>query len=80
MNDTIIAMILIMISILMLYGCANKTFIPSKCPRIELPKEMEYPVYFLKNGDMPDKVMKSYVATVKGQRQYIEQVKYLVGD
>lgn len=48
------------------------------CPKPNIPAEPHYPAQDLKQGDSPATVAKAYVATVKGQRGYIEQLRYVL--
>ena len=49
-----------------------------KCPSIHLPSESHYPIHDLNDKDSNDKIVKSYVATVKLQHDYIQNVKHIV--
>jgi hypothetical protein len=69
------AVALILIAVC-LGGCATRpVYVPQACPKVTIAPEHHYPVQDLHAGDKPDKVMKAYVATVQGQRDYIGYLK-----
>jgi hypothetical protein len=48
------------------------------CPRPNIPTEPHYPLQDLKQGDSHTTVAKAYVATLKGQHDYIQQLKHIL--
>jgi hypothetical protein len=69
------AVLLILIAVC-LGGCASRTvYVPQACPKVTIAPEHRYPVQDLHAGDRPATVMKAYVATVQGQRDYIGYLK-----
>jgi hypothetical protein len=61
--------IITMTAFLLLTACS--THMPVGCPKPNIPPEPHYPVQDLRPGDSRDKVAKAYVATVRGQHDYI---------
>jgi hypothetical protein len=55
--------------VLLLTACS--AHMPVGCPKPNIPPEPRYPVQDLRPGDKRDKVAKAYVATVRGQHDYI---------
>ncbi len=71
--------IIIFLSLLLTACTTTKTIeVPASCPKPNIPAEPHYPVKDLKQGDTPDIVVKSYVATVYLQHEYIEQLKHIM--
>lgn len=81
----VIFVFLMMISIIIgcgfLAGCTTtrtvEVPVPVACVQPKLPAEPHYPIHDLKKDDSPATVVKAYVATVAGQHDYIERVKYI---
>lgn len=49
---------------LLVTACTKTVYVPTGCPRPQLPPEPRYPVADLRPGDAPDKVAKAYVAAL----------------
>jgi hypothetical protein len=60
-----IAMRLVLILSLLLTACAKTVYVPTQCPRPQLPSEPRYATQSLRPGDTPDKVAKAYVASLE---------------
>jgi hypothetical protein len=65
---------------LTLTGCTTTQpiTVTAPCPKPIIPSEPHYPVQDLRKGDSPAMVMKAYVATVKGQHDYIQQLQSIL--
>lgn len=76
-------MLSVLLGIGMLAGCTTtkpvEVPVPVACVQPKLPPEPNYPYQGLKKGDSPATVIKAYVATVAGQHDYIQRVKYIIG-
>jgi hypothetical protein len=71
---------LIVVLASLLGGCTatQPVHVTAPCPKVNIPPEPHYPLQDLKQGDSRAKVAKAYVATVKGQQDYIQQLKHIM--